>query len=441
MTFLANRSHVSRGDGRRNLIAAILAISLIATVACAGGLSPTGGWAAPVITDEGIIVGDKNGDLVRVLPETNSRETLYQGENLKIGKIYGTPLITGTTAYVTAYDCKGNECVANVVGIDLTTRQPLWDRFKQYTPSGQDDAERSDALEAFNAETEVVGGAVLVDDTLIFGTAEIGGEKHPGGHLIALDAKSFPDVPGRVKWVFPTGDAVFSTPVVVDGIAYITSLDKNIYAIDLADGITNVQDRLLWSFTAEGAISATPLVQDGKLYVGDLRNNFYSLDIATRERAGTGDAIDSSTEWIFDANGWVWAEAVIEGNVVYVANLGGEMYAVSIATGQAIWSNSAKIEGQIVAAPAIYDGPSRPSDGKRERLLAVPSGDGDVWVIDTITGQDLGKFATTSGVKSSPVVSGSTLYVHTLEGELQWFSTNDRARLGCLKIGNGEDCR
>jgi outer membrane protein assembly factor BamB len=328
-----------------------------------------------------------------------------------------------------------------VSGIDLTTRQPLWDRSKQYTPPGQDDSERVDSVSEFNVETEIVGATVLFGDTLIFGTSEIGGEKDPGGYLFALDSNPALRDFSRLKWAFPTGDAVFSTPVVVDGVAYITSLDKNIYAIDLADGIANVDDRLLWSFTAQGAIAATPVVLDGKLYVGDLRNNFYSLDIATRARALSGDEIDSSTEWIYDANGWVWAEAVIEDGVAFVANLGGEVHAVSIANGQAFWSESVKIEGQIVAAPALYDGPPRPSTRQRDRLLAVPSGDLDVWVVDVATGQELGKFATGSSVKASPVVSESTIYIHTLDRELQWFSTNDRARLGCLNLNTGEDCR
>ena len=423
------------------MVSAFLVIALIATIACAGGLSPSGGWAAPVVTDDGIIIGDKNGDLVLVNPDTNSVTTLYPGDNLDLGKIYGTPLITTTTIFFASYDCRGNECEANVSGIDLATRQSVWDPTKQYTPPGQDEGDRVNRVQEFNVETEIVGRTVLVGDTLLFGTSEIGGEKDPGGYLFALDSKPGPEESSRVKWTFPTGDAVFSTPVVVDDVAYIASLDRHVYAIDLADGIANVDDRLLWSFTAEGAIAATPVVQDGKLYVGDLRNNFYSLDLSTRARAITGDAINPSTEWKYDANGWVWAEAVIEDGIAYVANLGGEVHAVSITTGQAIWSDFVKIEGQIVAAPTLYDGPRRPSSGLRDRLLAVPSGDQDVWVVDIATGQELGKFATASAVKSSPVVSESVIYVHTLEGELQWFSTNDRARLGCLKLNNGEDCR
>jgi outer membrane protein assembly factor BamB len=439
--FLKRTPHRYARGRRQSALALFLAISLIATIACAGGLNPSGGWAAPVVTDDGIIVGDKNGDLVLVNPDTNSVATLYPGDNLDLGKIYGTPLIIATTTYFASYDCKGNECEANVSGIDLGTRQSIWDRTKQYTPPGRDEGDRDDQLQEFNVETEIVGRTVLFGSTLIFGTSEIGGERDPGGFLIALDANPLPRDFTRVKWAFPTGDAVFSTPVVVDGIAYVTSLDKNIYAIDLADGIANVDDRLLWSFTAAGAIAATPVVLDGKLYVGDLRNNFYSLDIATRARAISGDEIDPSTEWIYDANGWVWAEAVIEGGIAFVANLGGEVHAVSLATGQEFWSESVKLEDQIVAAPVLYDGPPRPSSGLRDRLLAVPLGDADVWVIEIATGQELGKFVTGSGVKSSPVISESTIYIHTLDRELQWFSTNDRARQGCLKLNNGEDCR
>ena len=430
---------------RRSSVGLLLALSLITTIACAGGLNPSGGWAAPVVTDNGIIVGDKNGDLVRVNTDTNTVETVYPGVRLRSteqpGKIYGTPLITATTTFFASYDCKGNECEANVSGIDLGTRQPVWDRTKQYTPVGQDEGDRVDRVSEFNVETEIVGQMALTGSTLLFGSSSIGDEKDPGGYLFALDADPLPQGDSRLKWAFPTDEAIFSTPVVVDGVAYVTSLDKHIYAIDLSDGIINVDDRLLWSFTAQGAIAATPVIVDGKLFVGDLSNNFYSLDLATRARMVSGDAINPSTEWSYDAGGWIWAAAAIEDGVAYVSTLGGEVHAVNASNGQAAWSFPVEIEGQIVATPTLYDGPPRPSGSARGRLLAVPSGDQDVWVIDTATGQQLGKFATASAVKSSPVISEEVIYIHTLERELQWFSTNDRSRLGCLKLDNGEDCR
>jgi outer membrane protein assembly factor BamB len=313
---------------------------------------------------------------------------------------------------------------------------------KQYTPPGQDASERNTTFQGFNAVTEIVGQAALDGDTLVVGTSHIGDDESPGGFLVALDAAgSATNFVSRVKWTFPVDDFVWSTPVVSDGVAYFTSLDKHVYAVDLSDDIVNAADRLIWRFEAEGALTAKPLIVNGMLYVGDLRGNFYALDLQARARTSAARALDPATEWRAETNAWVWAPAIEEGGVIYVSTLAGTVHAFDALSGTVRWAEPAKIDGQIVAAPLLIDGPTRPSGRARDRLLAVPSGSDDVWVLDALTGQDLGKFATEGGVKASPAATGNTLYVHTLKRQLQWFSLQDRALLGCVKLNNGEDCR
>ncbi len=49
----------------------------------------------------------------------------------------------------------------------------------------------------------------------------------------------------RVKWKFPTGDRIVSSPVYQDGVIYFGSDDGNVYAVDAADGppALEAQDR------------------------------------------------------------------------------------------------------------------------------------------------------------------------------------------------------
>ena len=49
-------------------------------------------------------------------------------------------------------------------------------------------------------------------------------------------ASAAPRTPPRVKWTFPTGDRVVSSPVLHDGVVYVGSDDGHVYAIDAASG-------------------------------------------------------------------------------------------------------------------------------------------------------------------------------------------------------------
>jgi outer membrane protein assembly factor BamB len=450
--------HSGSATRTRRFLPIVLAVFAIAAFACTGGLSPGGGWSEPVVTDDGIFVADKNGDL-RVFDEEsgrfmNSGNAFFPGDDLAVGKFYGKPIITEDAIFLSAYDCSSADCEANVIAINrnaanlnLERRDSsgyLWEELRPFTPPNQDPQDRNDFNRWFNIETEIVGDIALHGDTLIFGTSEIGDDKDPGGFLIALDTTPGSVDGDRVKWMFPVEKRIWGTPVLVGDTAYFTSMDSHVYAVDLSEGISEKidtnHDRLIWSFETDGAATAEPLIADGKLYVGDFDGKFYALDLEARALDNTGRTLDLNREWKFNAKGWIWAKAVIDGDVIYVATLDGDVFALNRDSGQPIWPGPTQIEGQIVAQPAIYDGPLKPSSGRSDRLLAVPSGDDAVWVVDAVTGQELGKFATSSGVKASPVVKDDLLYVHTLDREFQWFSLGDRAQQGCLKLQSGERC-
>ncbi|MCH7739165.1 MAG: PQQ-binding-like beta-propeller repeat protein [Chloroflexi bacterium] len=448
--------HSGSAPRARRFLPILLALFAIAALACTRNLSPTGGWAAPVVTDDAVFIADKNGDL-RVFDVAsgqfrNSAGAFFPGDDFDVGKIYGKPIIKDDVIFLSAYDCSGADCEANVIAIDRNVDNIprsdstglLWRDLRPFTPPDQDSQDRNEFNRWFNIETEIVGDIALHGDTLIFGTSEIGDDDQPGGFLIALDTTPGSVSGDRIKWMFPVEKRIWGSPIIVGDTAYFTSMDSHVYAVDLSDGISEKidtsHDRLLWSFETDGAAIAEPLIRDGKLYVGDFEGSFYALDLEARALDTTGRTLDLSREWKFDAKAWIWAKAVVDGDVVYAATLSGDVFALDRDSGQPIWPAPTEIEGQIVAQPAIYDDPSKRSGSRSGRLLAVPSGDDAVWVIDAATGQELGKFATNSGVKASPVVKDNLLYVHTLDRELQWFSLGDRSQLGCLKLQSGERC-
>jgi outer membrane protein assembly factor BamB len=79
---------------------------------------------------------------------------------------------------------------------------------------------------------------------------------------------------GGVAWAFKTGGPILGSPVVADGVVYVASLDKHLYAVDQETG------KEKWSFTSRMPIASSPAVADGLLYFVSGAGSLAALDIA-----------------------------------------------------------------------------------------------------------------------------------------------------------------
>ena len=77
---------------------------------------------------------------------------------------------------------------------------------------------------------------------------------------------------GELKWKYRTNGQIFSSPVITDGILFVGSNDKNLYAIDAATGKMN------WKTNLGGAVFSSPAVTTGSVYVGSSDGNMYALN-------------------------------------------------------------------------------------------------------------------------------------------------------------------
>ena len=162
------------------------------------------------------------------------------------------------------------------------------------------------------------------------------------------------------KWRFPTGDKVWSTAAVADGVAYFGSMDKYVYAVNLEDGTEK------WRFKTKGAVAASPLVARELVYVGSFDSVFYAIDAETGEMA-----------WRFDgADNWYWGGAIADEDTIYAPSLDGSLYALDMDTGSVRWT--LETEKAIVGSPAIV-----------LDMIAVASSDGRVRLVRRSDGTDL----------------------------------------------------
>ncbi len=402
---------------QRGIIALILLLLVgVSSIACLNDLTPQGRWSSPVSDGDFIYVGNSDGVLVRVDAVSHAYDVNwlypYELDGVRknpqgLGAIYGSPVIENGAVYAAGYNCRGSECDGEIFGVSIESGGISWN-------SG-----------GYQLRSKLVGQIAPTDNgLLILGTGPIDDERDPPGYLYALS--SDPNAGRRVEWRVPLDGEVWGAAAIdnATNTAYVGTDAGTLYAIDLSAG--EFDSRIKWTFESQGAIAGSVLFHDGAIYFGDLSSMFYRLNPRTQ-----------STDWMFNAGAWVWAKAIpdAENGVIYVSTLGGHVHALNISTGETIWGQ--RIEGQVVGAPLLFN---RVRNEFTQRVLAVPSGQEDVYVLNINDGQVIGTFPTDSPVKSSPVLINDFIYIHTLDGDLKWFSPGDQTLQGCVVLKDGGRC-
>lgn len=184
-------------------------------------------------------------------------------------------------------------------------------------------------------------------------------------------------------WMNISGDRVYSSPAVVDGVVYIGSDDHNVYALDADTGAE------IWTFLTGGRVLSSPAVAEGVVYVGSYDTCLYALDKET-----------GSLLWSFSMESWVTESPVVVDGVVYCGGLMDPLYAIDADTGVEIWNASFGEEPSVDSSPAIADG-----------ILYVTGGQTTLYALDSSDGSEVWNFTTGNVISSSPSVADGIVYV------------------------------
>ena len=224
----------------------------------------------------------------------------------------------------------------------------------------------------------------------------------------------------RVKWSFPTGDRIVSSPVYKDGVVYFGGDDGNVYAVNAADG------RQVWKRRTGGPVPSTPAMAGDTLYVGSYDGKFYALDArtgATRWKFATGGerrfeakglhGMQPKNQTIPDAFDVYLSSPVVATGAVYFGSGDGNVYALDAATGALKWKFQT---GDVVhASPAYADG-----------LVYFGSWDSYFYAVDADTGTEKWRFHggedplihNQVGFQSSPAVVNGVVYTGCRDSNL-----------------------
>jgi len=189
-------------------------------------------------------------------------------------------------------------------------------------------------------------------------------------------------------WRFKTVDSVYSSPAVSNGVVYVGSEDKNLYAIDAVTGTEK------WRFATGYYVSSSPAVSNGIVYVGSVDKNLYAID-----------AVTGKEKWRFVTGDSVLSSPAVSNGVVYVGSYDKNLYAVDAVTGTEKWRFTTG--GSIYSSPAVSNG-----------VVYVGSYDKSLYAIDAVTGTEKWRFTTGGSIYSSPAVSNSVVYIGSYDKNL-----------------------
>ena len=239
-----------------------------------------------------------------------------------------------------------------------------------------------------------------------------------------------------VVWKFKTGGKVFSSPAVADGVVYVGSADRNLYALRAGDG------GLVWKFATGLGVSSSPAVSDGLVYFASGDGNVYAVTASNGQVAwkfATGGerrfaapgihGIQPANEMMPDPFDTFLSSPVVVGGRVYVGSGDHAVYALDARTGAQVWKH---VTGDVVhASPAVANG-----------VVYIGSWDRNLYALNADTGAVVWKFQTGDDQKihnqigiasSAAVVNGVVLFgcrdghfyaVDAKTGQQKWAEDN-----------------
>jgi len=197
------------------------------------------------------------------------------------------------------------------------------------------------------------------------------------GKVDALDATT-----GAVKWTTVTGSATqYSSPAVANSVVYVGTDTGKVDALDATTGA------IKWAYTTGGAVESSPTVVSGVVYVGSEDHKVYALD-----------ATSGVVKWSLTTGNNVDSSPAVVGGVVYVGSNDGKVWALDASTGTVKWT--ATTAGAIFSSPAVASG-----------VVYVGSADHKVWALDATTGATKWTATTGAGISSSPAVANGVVFI------------------------------
>ncbi len=198
-------------------------------------------------------------------------------------------------------------------------------------------------------------------------------------------------------WDYVDSAAITTATAVANGVAYAGDASGHLLAINTSNG-TNLWT---WQDSSGAAIDGSPTVDPavGEVMVGTAGGSVDAISIATGQ-----------TLWSSSVSGAANAPTYANGEA-YVSSSGGTVTALVESTGAVTWSTT-------LGSPAL----SAVAVDKSSPILVVGEHNGTVQALSTASGSPIWSFTTGGAVDSTPTIFGGSVFAGSADGTLSALS-------------------
>jgi len=330
---------------------------------------------------------------------------------------------------------------AHVYAFDAKTGRALWD--KRLAPKNGTDMPtlwgllgKPNTIEPASG----MGGGVAYDDGKVFVTSGF-------GVVYAMDAKT-----GDRLWGQDIGTPIVNAPVVNGGRVFFSTHDNHFFALAETNG------RQLWTHQgipeSAGVLSSTSAAVLGEFVIAPYSSGeIYALRVQNGQVAWSDVLSHSGRVTALSELDDIAGRPVIDRDAVFAISHSGVMAAISLSSGDRLWSRDVGgTQTPLAAGDYVYvmtgDGkllcltrkegkirwvhpmPQFKDEKNQEHAitwsgpllvsdkLIVASSDGYMEAISPYDGQLLGRVSLEDGTSVAPIVADGTVYIYTDDAEL-----------------------
>lgn len=168
-----------------------------------------------------------------------------------------------------------------------------------------------------------VRSSPFIDNELIYFGSE-------SGELICTDFT------GVIKWRFQAKRAITASPIVAQGVVYVTSVDGFCYALDAKSGW------VIWRFRMDKGSMSSPLKVDKQLLFGSADGNLYCLECASGKEM-----------WRNKTDNQIPGSPAVYKDSIYIGSVDGNLHCIDIQNGRLRWKF--KTGKAITGSPIIFN--------------------------------------------------------------------------------------
>ena len=175
---------------------------------------------------------------------------------------------------------------------------------------------------------------------------------------------------------------------------------------------------------------ASPVVSDSSIYFFPKKDRLTALTVEADGTVRETWSIPNSSQGDAKSEFKAVYDAAEDEDSLYFGSWDGELYAVEKADGAVRWSRGDEIAGGIVGGPVLAG-----------ENLVFGTTDGRVYLLNkdsgnTASGWPKGGLSFSKGIYAAPVVSGDTVYVATMAGEVHAYRLSDASAVWAQPFKN-----